>query len=465
MVETKVETSGTHHCSLKNFLKSEHKGFYKLLKNTFCADFIFSDAREKTILIPNDTLLEEIKNKYKSQPQAAFDDIKSLILNKPHDDLANVSKAKLINLKDETLTKTFDRGDIKKITYTRWVDKQDKNHDKKMADLTKTMIYLYLPSSVPTSYVPPTTGLGISGGSTEEEIDIYLVLTQWLTKFSKEKDPQLKVETCAVSVLNYLKIHNEELFKSVSKYVICPNALITLYSTLILLNSSELKQIKPVVEAFTLEDSSSYPNMIKSLANKKSSDHDAIVKKLLSKSNKYDMYEGLIKQYNELVKDEFSSVRSVPKSKHGMYKLMVDELIFNDNNVNKYKITHQLIDDMLCTIKFSKLMCDHSSLYNPLLLNGVNYTFGSSESNELIKNESVKYLTEFINSKQFLYVNDAKNIVTGGNHEDKTCKLSVLKDLLQMIQDKIDHYDEDCEKKGDGFKTRPKSMSVDSDSD
>ncbi len=464
MVKEKEETSGTHHCSLKRFLKSEHKGFYKLLKNTFCADFIFSDAREKTILIPNDKLLEEIKNKYESKPQEAFDDIKALILNKPHDNLADVPKSKLVNLKEETLTKTFDRGDIKKITYTRWVDKQDKNHDKKMADLTKTVIYQYLPNSVPASSL--VTGKGISGGSVEEEeVDIYLVLTQWLTKFSKEKDPQLKVETCAVSVINYLKIHNEELFKSVSKYVICPNALITLYSTLILLNSSELKQIKPVVEAFTLEDSSSYPNMIKSLANKKSGDHDSIVKKLLSKSNKYDMYEGLIKQYNELVKDEFSSVRSVPKSKHGMYKLMVDELIFNDNSVNKYKITHQLIDDMLCTIKFSKLMCDHSSLYNPLLLNGVNYTFGSSESNDLIKNESVKYLTEFINSKQFLYVNDAKSIVTGGNHEDKTCKLSVLKDLLKMIQDKIDHYDEDCEKKGEGSKPRKNSMSVDSDSD
>lgn len=469
MKADKKGSSGSHHCSLKRFLKSEHKDFYKLLKNTFCADFIFNESKPKTILIPEEKLLESIKDKAVSKPQEAFDDIKSLILESPFENLAEAKTSEIVNLKKEHLKSPFKRGEIEKVEYKRWVDKDDYNHDKKMSDSKNVVLYIYYGSEVPKSSKEGGKLGGVYGGSDVEEVDIYSVLVSWLTKFKDAKDHQLSTETCAVNVLTYLQKKHSDLFDSVAKFVVCPNALITLYGSLLLLNSNDLREMKPVVESLSVDLDGAYAKMVESVKQEQPSDRKKIVESLLKQSNKYDMYAGMISAYSKLVEGHFEGVKSVPKSKLSMYKMTLDEMMFNSEK-NGHVISKESIDDMLCTVKLAKVMQNHTSLYNPLLLNGVNYTFGSADANKLIEKESVKYLTEFIGSKHFMHVNDASGIKLGGSHDDH-CKLSVLKDLLEMIQEKIRCYEGE-EKKGEGKKNKPKHKSThkpmtidDSDSD
>lgn len=456
------KATGSNHCSLKQFFKTEHREYYKLLKNTFCAGFIFNDARPKTILIPGKQLLEKIKKESESSPKNAFDSIKKLIFDKPYtiDQFKSIKKIDVGNLMNQVVSDPEALiKNLEEVEYSRWVDDDDKYAAKKKEENKKenTKIYLYSGSDVPKSS-EKKTGKGINGGShvkDDESVNVYTILNQWLGNLmaSDSKKLQLEAETYAVSVLLFIQDNDKDLFESISKYVISPNPVITLYGCLLLLNTEKLERLKPVVEAFSLKNPGSYAALIKSLKHKKSADHSKIVDKLISESNPYDMYSSLLHYYQKELKGAFESVSTIPEKKHIMFKLMIDELQFNEHKHNKNEVTHELIDDLLCNVKIAYVMQNHSSLYNPLVLKGINYTYGSSDSNKIIKKDVTKYLIEFIKSDYFLYVNDASGIVVGGTHEDKNYNLSMLKDIESRIQKMIksyDHNEDSEEKKGNG---------------
>lgn len=448
------KATGTHHCSLKQFFKTEHNEYYKLLKNTFCAGFIFNDARPKTILVPSDDLLKKIKSESKENPKKAFDSIKKLIFDKPYtiDQFKSVKRVDVTNLMGqlvedpEALIKKLDP-----ITYTRWVDDDDKFAEKKHKEgLENTKIYLYSGSDVPKSVVK---GKGVNGGShvkDDENVNVYTVINNWFGKLLKldSKKLQLEAETYAVSVLLFIQDKDEQLFESISKYIIGPNPVITLYGCLLLLNTEKLEQLKPVVEAFSLKNPGSYAEMIKSLKHKRSSEHEHIVKELVGESNPYDMYASLLHHYEKEMKGSFETVSTIPEKKRVMLKLMLDELQFNDHKSHKSHVSSELIDDLVCNVKLAYAMQNHSSLYNPVVLNGINYTYGA-DNNKIIKKDINKYLIEFIKSDFFLYVNDASNIVVGGTSEDKNYNLSLLKDIKSRIDKMIEVYEE-CKEKKEG---------------
>ena len=447
--------SGFNHCSLKQYLKNTHNDYYKLLKNTFCAGFIFNESNPKTILIPDEELLRSIIKESKENPKEAFNSIKQLVFDHPYEisDFNKVQKVSITNLMHKVLENPEAVGKkIKEVNMSRWYDEDDKYLTKKQAN--KSKIYLYSGSELPKS---SKQGKGVNGGShvkDDESINVYTVINNWFGKLLKtdEKKIQLEAETYAVSVLLFIQDKDEKLFESISKYIVGPNPVITLYGCLLLLNTEKLEQLKPVVEAFSLKNPGSYAAMIKSLKHTHGSDHEKIVKELIGENNPYDMYASLMHYYEKELKGSFEGVSTIPEKKRVMLKLMLDELQFNDHKNNKSHVSHELVDDLVCNVKLAYAMQNHNSLYNPVVLNGLNYTYGA-DNNQIIKKDVNKYLIEFIKSDYFLYVNDASNIVVGGTDEDKNYNLSMLKDLQSRIEKMIDTY-EHCEveeKKGEGL--------------